>query len=107
MQKLPTIKFGDFQKFVTSDEVVAVGSAIIITPLLLKSIEAIVAKVPFLRDHFSVGLAIAAFVIFILAGKMTKQGSKLRPVLVGIAGGVLITAIAPFFEGALKGGIFK
>ena len=103
MPQIPQVNLEDFQKFVTSNEVVTVVSAVIVTPLTLSIIKRFIEKVPFLKDHFTIGLIVAAFVIFILVGKFTKQSTKLRSIGIGIAAGVLITAIAPYFDDSLRG----
>lgn len=99
MQKIiPQVKIENFTKFLTSDAMIVAGSAILVTPLLLKSIEKLRQKVPFLKDHITIGMLIAAFAISIIAYML--QG-KLRLVVLGIAAGTAITALAPFFEEAI------
>lgn len=99
MQKLiPQIKFENFTKFLTSREMIVAGAAIIVTPLLLKSIEKIRQKVPFLKDHITVGLLVAAFALSIVAFMLKGYA---QVVILGVAAGVAITALSPFFEEAL------
>jgi len=99
MQKLiPQIKIENFTKFLTSDAMIVAGSAILVAPVLLGSIERLRQKVPFLKDHITIGLVIAAFAISIIAYML--QG-KLRLIVLGVAAGVAITALAPFFEATI------
>ncbi len=79
MTKLPKIQISKFQDFLKSKELIVVGSAVLITPVILTSITAVVGKVPFLRDNIAIGLAIAAFAIFILSATI---GGVLRNVLI-------------------------
>ena len=98
--QIPKIKFDDFQKFVTSPEIVAIASAIIVTPLLIGAIGSFIDNVPFFRDHATIALIAAGFVVFIFAAKMKGM---FRSILIGIAGGLLITAIEPLISDALGG----
>lgn len=99
--QIPKIKFGDFQKFLTSPEIIAIGSAIIVTPFIIGLVENFVDNVPFLKDHVTIGLVLAAFAIFILATKI--RSSMFRAVAIGIAGGLLITALEPFISDLIGG----
>lgn len=98
--KLPSIKVDDFKKFVTSPEIVAVAAAILITPLILGAVSSFTDSVPFLQDHITIALILSAFVVFIIASKV---GGMFRAVLIGIAGGLLITAIEPFVSDLIGG----
>jgi len=93
-----------FMGFIKSNEVIAVASAILITPVIMASITAIISKVPLLRDHFAIGMLVASFIIFALSAMMTGM---LRAVLLGISAGVLIvglqsTSIVQGFLGKLE-----
>ncbi len=100
--QVPKIKFDDFQKFIMSPEIVAVASAIIVTPFIIGFITNFVDSVPFLRDHVTIGLILSAFLIFILSSKI--RNITFRAVAIGIAGGLLITAIEPFISDLIGGG---
>lgn len=93
--QVPKVRLDEFKEFVTSKEIVAIGSAILVTPILLTGIESLIAKFPILKDHLTIALVITAFVIFIFA---TKLKGIFGAVLIGIAGGVLITGLTPYFE---------
>ena len=88
--KTPKIKIGNFKEFLTSRELIVVAGAILVTPLLLGVITSIVSRFPVLRDNIALGLAIGAFVLFILASMF---GGMIRALVLGISAGVLITAI--------------
>jgi len=106
--KIPKLKVsgeGGFTSFLMSNEVIAVGSAILITPLLMASITAIVGRVPFLRDNFAVGMIVASFILFVLSS--TFGTGMLRAVALGISAGVLIvglqsTSLVQSFLGKLE-----
>ena len=99
--QVPKIKFDDFQKFLLSPEIVAVASAIIVTPFIIGFVENFVGSVPFLRDHVTIGLVLGAFVIFILASKI--KNTTFRAVAIGVAGGLLISALEPFISDLIGG----
>lgn len=88
--KTPQLQLGKFTEFIKSKEVIAVGAAILITPVLLSTITAVVSRFPLLRDNFAIGLAIAAFVIFLISSMFSGMP---RAIILGVAAGVLITAI--------------
>lgn len=98
---IPKIKLDDFQKFIMSPEIVAVASAIIVTPFIMGFVTQFIDSIPFLRDHVTIGLVVSAFIIFILASKIKSM--MLRAVAIGVAGGLLITAIEPFISGFIGG----
>ena len=80
-----------FVGFLKSNEVIAVGSAILITPIIMTSITAIVSRVPFLRDHFALGMVVASFILFALSA--TFGTGMLRAVALGISAGLLIVGL--------------
>ncbi len=88
--KTPSLKLGTFTSFLKSNEMIAVASAILITPVILATVTALISRVPFLRDNFAIGMLIGSLAIFIIAGMV---GGILRPILLGIAGGVLLVGI--------------
>ncbi len=98
--KIPKLDVDRFTKFLTSNEMIAVASAIIVTPLLLKSIESVISRFPVLRNNFTIGLLVAAFFLFVLAGLVPS--GMLRSVVLGVSAGVVITAVAPFFQDAFS-----
>jgi len=94
VQKLikPTISLNRFKDFIVSKEMIAVASAILITPVLLGTITAIVSRFPLIRDNVAIGLAVASFILFAIAMMFSPTGI-LRSVLIGVAAGTLITGI--------------
>jgi len=91
--KVPKLKVsgeGGFTGFLMSNEVIAVGSAILITPIIMSSITAIVSRVPFLRDHFAVGMVVASFILFVISATFSGM---LRAVVLGISAGLLIVGL--------------
>ncbi len=103
--KLNVSGTGGFVGFLKSNEVIAVGSAILITPIIMASITSLVSRVPFLRDHFAVGMVVASFVLFALSATFSGM---LRAIVLGISAGVLIvglqsTSLVQGFLGRLEG----
>ncbi len=91
--KIPKLKVsgdGSFTKFLMSNEVIAVGSAILITPILLSGITGIVSRVPLLRDHFAIGMVVASFILFVISASFSGM---LRAVALGISAGILIVGL--------------
>ena len=88
--KLNVSGTGGFVGFLKSNEVIAVASAILITPVIMASITAIVGRVPFLRDNFAIGMIVASFILFALSAMFSGM---LRAVVLGISAGVLIVGI--------------
>jgi len=88
--KTPSLKTGQFMSFLKSKEMIAVGSAVLITPVVLATVTALISRVPFLRDNFAIGMLVASLAIFIIASMV---GGFLQPVLLGISAGVLLVGI--------------
>lgn len=89
MVTIPKIQVGKFFDFIKSNEFIAVGSAVLLTPVILGSVNAIISKFPVIRDNFAIGMAVAAFLIIIIAGMLS---GIMRSVVLGLAAGVLLTA---------------
>ena len=89
--KRPSLKLGGFRSFITSKEFIAVASAVLITPVILTTVTALISRLPFLRDHFAIGMLIVSLAIFILAG-MFGEG-MLRAIMIGISAGVLLVGV--------------
>ena len=100
MVTVPKVSVSKFQSFLTSKEFIAVGSAVVITPLILNQVRSIVARTPLLQRNFTIGMVLIGFVIFIIAFMVSGFP---RTILIGVGAGVAITALAPIFEGNLKG----
>jgi hypothetical protein len=69
---------------------IAVASAILITPVVMASVTSLISRVPFLRDNFAIGMIVASLVIFIISSMV---GGIFRPILLGISAGVLLVGI--------------
>jgi len=89
--KTPSLKTQSFVTFLKSKEMIAVASAILITPVILATVTALLSRVPFLRDNFAIGMLIASLAIFLIASMFS--GSMFQPVLLGISAGVLLVGI--------------
>ena len=88
----PKVSLNRFMEFIRSREMIAVASAILITPILLGTITAIVSRFPLLRDNVAIGLAVASFALFLIAMMFSPTGI-LRSIFIGVAAGTLITAL--------------
>ena len=89
---IPKANLGKFTEFLTSDAMLVSGAAIVLTPLLRASVDRIIEQVPFLKDHSTIALLIAAFVVFMLVSKLS---GKLRQIGIGFATGLAIAGILP------------
>jgi hypothetical protein len=103
----PKLKLGGFTSFIKSNEMIAVASAVLITPVVMASVTSLLSRVPFLRDNFAIGMIVASLVIFILSSMI---GGIARPILLGISAGVLLvgiqsTQIAQNLLGRLEGAV--
>lgn len=88
----PQATLGDFKEFLTSPELIVVGSAIVLTPLLQASVQSILDRIPILQDHATIALLVAGFIVFIIASKLK---GVIKQIALGFAAGLAITAIAP------------
>ncbi len=90
--KIPLLDMEKFKDFITSRELIIVGSAILLTPLLQATVDSLAQSIPFLAEHASLALILIAFVIFVISSKLP---SFLKQIGIGFAMGLAITAIAP------------
>jgi hypothetical protein len=93
--KTPQISVNKFTGFVGSKEVLTAAAVVFATPLVLKSAEGLIQKIPFLNQNFTLGLVAMAFIVFMLSSMV---GGIFRTVAIGIAAGLLITAATPFIS---------
>lgn len=90
MPTIPKIKLEKFTSFVKSNEMIAVASAVLITPVVLGTVTALISRFPLLRDNFAIGLIVAAFFIILLAAMIPNR--MIKSIVLGVAAGTLITA---------------
>ena len=90
MVTIPKLQIGKFTGFIKSNEFIAVASAVLFTPVILGSVNALISRFPVIRDNFAIGMAVAAFLIIIIAGMLS---GFLRSIVLGLAAGVLLTGI--------------
>jgi len=99
---------GQFTDFITSNEMVTVASAILVTPIILGSVVNFGSSVPFIGTNVWVILLIASFIIFGLTS-MVPTG-KARALVMGIGAGLFINFLitnpltGKFFAGILTRG---
>jgi len=91
--KTPQISVNKFTSFVGSKEVLTAGAVVFATPIVLRSVESVLKKIPFLNQNFTLGMVVMAFVVFLLSSMV---GGIFRTVAIGISAGLLITAVSPF-----------
>lgn len=84
------LKLNKFSMFITSAPVIAVASAIILTPIFTRYLLPIIANLPYLKAHPTLALIAVALVLFIIAG-MIGSGT-LKVIFLGAAAGALINA---------------
>jgi len=88
---IPKLRIGGFTNFLTSNEFVAVASAVLITPIVLSTVTALISRLPLLRNNFAIGMLIASLIIFIIASMF--GAGFMRSILLGISAGVLLVGI--------------
>ena len=81
---------------IKSPEVIAVGTAILLVPLLQPTIDSFIAKIPFLNRHRTLALIVIGVVIFFLASKVGSP--TLRAVVIGLAATLFIVGLAPIIN---------
>ena len=84
--------------FLTSKEMIIVGSAIIGVPLILSQVQGLISKVPFLNEHFTIAFLILGFVIATIGLAMS---GIIRLVLMGLGVGLTIGALTPTIQQAI------
>jgi len=83
---IPSTK--SFTNFITSNEMIAVASSILVTPLILGSVASLGSNLPVIGNNVWAVLLIASFIVFGLSS-MVPAG-MLRSVVIGVAGGLFI-----------------
>ena len=96
MALVPKVDFKSVKSVLTSPEVIAVGSAAILAPLLQPFIEEQIRKLPFARDHITAAMIIISIVILLIVTKM--KAGVLRGLAIGIAGANFFIGIVPFVQ---------
>ena len=93
--KKPQLSLGKFTSFVTSDTVIVVAGAILVTPILLGILSTtILGGLPVIRDNVFLALGLASLILFILAILLRGVfGNKLSMLFFGASAGALINAI--------------
>lgn len=93
--KKPQLGLGKFLEFVTSDTVIVVAGALVVTPILLGVLSTtILGGIPVIRDNVMLALGFASLILFVLAIIVRGLfGNKLSLLLLGASAGALINAI--------------
>lgn len=100
IQKLvPKVSIAKATEFITSKEVLIAGAVIVLVPLLFSQATGLIAKVPFLRDHFTVAFLVLGFLITAIGFGF---GGMVRTVIMGVGAGFAITGIAPQIRNAIS-----
>jgi len=88
----PRIDIARFKDFVTSETILVVVGAIIVTPILFGVLQAFaINKIPVVRDNLMLSLIITSLILFILA-TVFKQ-PMIRALLIGASAGALVSAV--------------
>lgn len=90
---IPKLSISGASKTLTSEPLVAVGTAVLFGTVAAAHLTGLIQKVPFLKDHITVGLLIVSLIIIMIATKF-KSG-VMRAIVIGFAGG-------SFFIGLLQ-----
>ena len=85
--KTPQVSLNKFSQFVSSKEVITAGAVVFATPIVLKSAERFIRRIPFLKDNFTLGMVVMAFVMFLLSSMVS---GIFRTIAIGVAAGMLI-----------------
>ena len=89
--KKPNVNLSQFTNFVTSDTVIVVAGALLVTPILLGVLSTfIVGRIPVVRENILLTLAVSSLILFIIAAIMK---GKIRLLFLGASAGALINAI--------------
>ena len=84
------LKLGAFSKFVTSNEFIAVASAVILSPIFIKYLRPYIMRAPLIKAHPALSFLAISLILFLAAGIM---GGTLKVILIGAAAGALLTAL--------------
>ncbi len=96
---IPKVSTSNIVGFLKSKELIVAGAAIIGVPLLISQAQGLIAKVPFLRDHFTIAFLLLGFII---SGLSLMVGGIFRVLLLGLGAGFAVTAIAPQIREAIS-----
>ncbi len=97
----PKIDIKRFTGFVTSDTIVVVIGALIVTPILFGILNTFaLGKIPLARDNLMIALFLASIILFILS---TIFSGKIRLLLLGASAGAVVSAIqqSSFVQGII------
>ena len=83
-------KVKGYLSYLKSPEFIAVASAIILTPILSSFLVPLVGRIPVLGSYPLVTVIVASLILFWIAKAI--GGMYTRAILVGVAGGMIITA---------------
>lgn len=104
--KKPQVAIGKFTDFITSDTVIVVAGALLVTPILLGVLSTtILGGIPVIRDNVMLALAATSLILFILALIVRGiAGAKVSLLLLGASAGALINAVqqSSFAQNILK-----
>ena len=84
------MKLSGFLGYLKSPEFIAVGSAIIITPIIAGFLLPLLRRIPFIGQRPLFTVLAAALLMFILAKWV--RGTYAKAILIGVAGGFVINA---------------
>ena len=88
---------GSAKEIPTNSAIIAVLSASIVTPIIAPSINQAIKSVGILNAHVTTSAIIPAILLFWVAKKF-PQNSIVSPMIIGVAGSFVLTAIMPFIS---------
>ena len=95
---------GKIQGAFLNESVIAVMSASLLAPFFVPRINNVLDSVPILRDHKSLASLVAGMVVFGIA-KGVRMPSILKAVVIGVAGGFILTAVLPLYTQVTNRGV--
>jgi len=99
MSLVPKISAGGIMHALKSPEVLAVGSAVLIAPILTIHLRNWLSKVvP--NDYMTIAIVAVSIVILLAATKI--KSNIFRAVMIGFAGANFFVAVLPYFSGILN-----
>ena len=93
LKLIPKVSAGSLGKVLLSPEVIAIGSASIVAPLLEPHISKLIDSIPFARKHARMALITFSIVILLISAKM--KAGVFRAIVIGVAGANFFIAIIP------------
>lgn len=93
---VPKISSGAILSALKSPEVIAVGSAILIAPIVAPYISDFLDNYPLIKDHMTIAMTVLSILILLISVKM--KAGLFRAVVIGVAGSTLFIGVYPWVQ---------